>query len=59
MNSQLVARFNLLSSVVVGMTAVAILISPSVSAAMAGFAMAFANGLSHDLLFVVRKPHTV
>ena len=48
-----VARFNILSSVVVGVTAVAVLISPSVTAAMAGFALAFASTVSHDLLFLV------
>lgn len=45
----------MLSSFLVGLTAVAILIAPGVSAAMAGFALAFANTISHDLLFVVRR----
>lgn len=47
------ARFNLLSSVVVGITAITVLLAPGVTAAMAGFALAFANTISHDLLFVV------
>ena len=47
------ARFNLLSAVVVGLTAVTVLTAPGVTAAMAGFALAFANTISHDLLFVV------
>jgi hypothetical protein len=52
-NRWLSARFNLLSAVVVGITAVAVLIAPGVTAARAGFALSFAGTLSHDLLFVV------
>ncbi|ODO00841.1 ATP-binding cassette transporter [Cryptococcus wingfieldii CBS 7118] len=54
-NRWLSARFNLLSAVMVGLTAVAILIAPSVNAAMAGFALSFAGTICHDLLFVVRR----
>jgi ABC-type multidrug transport system fused ATPase/permease subunit len=54
-NRWLSARFNLLSSVVVGITAVTVLLAPGVTAAMAGFALAFANTISHNLLFVVRR----
>jgi ABC-type multidrug transport system fused ATPase/permease subunit len=36
-------------------TAVTVLIAPGVTAAMAGFALAFANSISHSLLFVVRR----
>lgn len=54
-NRWLSARFNLLSSVAVGVTAVTVLIAPGVTAAMAGFALAFANSISHSLLFVVRR----
>jgi ABC-type multidrug transport system fused ATPase/permease subunit len=36
-------------------TAVTVLIAPGVNAAMAGFALAFANSISHSLLFVVRR----
>jgi ABC-type multidrug transport system fused ATPase/permease subunit len=49
------ARFNLLSSVVIGVTALICLYAPGVDASMAGFALAFANTSSHDLLFVVRR----
>ena len=52
-NRWLSARFNLLSSVMIGVTAVIVLTAPGVTAAMAGFALAFASGVSHDLLFVV------
>lgn len=51
----MLARFNLLSAVLVGLTAVAVLIAPNVNAAMAGFALAFAGTVCHDLLFVVRR----
>ena len=54
-NRWLSARFNILSSVVLGVIAVVILLSPDISAPMAGFALAFASGISHDLLFVVRR----
>lgn len=54
-NRWLSARFNLLSAVLVGITAVIVLLAPGVNASMAGFALAFAGGLSHDLLFVVRR----
>lgn len=54
-NRWLSARFNVTSSFVVGLTAVAILIAPGTTAAMAGFALAFANTITHDLLFVVRR----
>jgi ABC-type multidrug transport system fused ATPase/permease subunit len=43
-NRWLSARFNLLSSVMIGLTAVIVLVSPGVTAAMAGFALAFASG---------------
>lgn len=54
-NRWLSARFNILSSIIVGIVAVVILITPSVSASMAGFALAFAGTISHNLLFVVRR----
>lgn len=52
-NRWLSARFNVLSSLIVGLTAVTILITPGTNAAMAGFAMSFANTIAHELLFVV------
>lgn len=54
-NRWLSARFNLLSSSVVGATAVVCLVTPSVNAALAGFALAFASTLTGDLLFMVRR----
>ena len=54
-NRWLSARFNLLSSLIVGVTAFVALVTPSVTAAQAGFALAFANTISHSLLFVVRR----
>jgi hypothetical protein len=44
-----------LSAVILGVTAVVILLSPNISASMAGFALAFATTISHNLLFVVRR----
>ena len=55
LNRWLSARFNMLSSAVLGCTAAAVLWSPSVSAATAGFALAFASTVSGDLLFIVRR----
>jgi ABC-type multidrug transport system fused ATPase/permease subunit len=54
-NRWLSARCNLLSSFLVGIIAVIVLIAPGMTAGMAGFALAFANTISHDLLFVVRR----
>lgn len=54
LNRWISARFNLLSSAVVGITGVVCLISGA-SAASAGFALSFAGTVSGDLLFVVRR----
>ena len=51
----MVARFNILSAVVVGLTALTCLLSPGVDASMAGFALAFASSIQQGLLFVVRR----
>lgn len=45
----------MLSSAVLGVTACSVLVSPTISAATAGFALAFANTVSSDLLFIVRR----
>ncbi|KAF9531155.1 multidrug resistance-associated ABC transporter [Crepidotus variabilis] len=54
-NRWLSVRFNLLSSCIVGATGLACLISPSISASFAGFALAFASTITGDLLFMVRR----
>lgn len=54
LNRWISARFNLLSSVVVGVTGVVCLVSGA-SAASTGFALSFAGTVSGDLLFVVRR----
>lgn len=54
-NRWLSARFNLLSSVVVGITGVTTMLTPGVDAALAGFALAFASTITGDLLFLVRR----
>jgi len=54
-NRWLSARFNLLSSVVLGITGVTAMLTPGVDAALAGFALAFASTITGDLLFLVRR----
>ncbi|KAF8649184.1 hypothetical protein AX16_005982 [Volvariella volvacea WC 439] len=54
-NRWLSIRFNMLSSAVMGLTALVCLITPSISAALAGFALAFASTLTNDILFMVRR----
>jgi len=54
-NRWLSVRFNLLSAGLVGVTALACLITPSITASTAGFALAFASTITNDLLFMVRR----
>ncbi|KIM46655.1 hypothetical protein M413DRAFT_440257 [Hebeloma cylindrosporum] len=54
-NRWLSVRFNLLSAGVVGATGLVCLITPSISASMAGYALAFASTITGDLLFMVRR----
>ncbi|KAF9548180.1 multidrug resistance-associated ABC transporter [Agrocybe pediades] len=54
-NRWLSVRFNLLSACVVGATAIVCLLTPSIGASTAGFALAFASTITHDLLFMVRR----
>ncbi|KAF8842919.1 P-loop containing nucleoside triphosphate hydrolase protein [Paxillus ammoniavirescens] len=54
-NRWLSTRFNLLSSAVVGLTGVVAVLSPTISASLAGFALAFASSITHNLLFLVRR----
>lgn len=54
-NRWLSMRFNLLSSAIVGATALVSLLTPSISAPLAGFALAFASTITMDLLFMVRR----
>ncbi len=54
LNRWISTRFNMLSSMVIGLTGVAVLLG-NVSAAQAGFALAFASSISGDMLFVVRR----
>ncbi|KAI0941987.1 hypothetical protein AcW1_009674 [Taiwanofungus camphoratus] len=55
-NRWLSARFNLLSSAVVGMTAFVAILTPSITASLAGFALAFASTVTDDLLLLVCSP---
>ncbi|KDQ53279.1 hypothetical protein JAAARDRAFT_72568 [Jaapia argillacea MUCL 33604] len=54
-NRWLSARFNLLSSAIVGITGAVCVLSPSISASLAGFALAFSSTVTMDLLFLVRR----
>ncbi|KAG9313459.1 hypothetical protein JVU11DRAFT_5783 [Chiua virens] len=54
-NRWLSMRFNLLSSLVVGITGAVAVFNPSISAALAGFALSFASSITHNLLFLVRR----
>ncbi|KAI0355834.1 multidrug resistance-associated ABC transporter [Trametes cingulata] len=54
-NRWLSARFNLLSSAVIGITAFVAVLTPRIDASLAGFALAFATSLLGDLLFLVRR----
>ncbi|TCD67258.1 hypothetical protein EIP91_000335 [Steccherinum ochraceum] len=51
----LTARFNLLSSAVLGVAGFAAVLSPSISASTAGLALTFASTITSDLLFLVRR----
>jgi ABC-type multidrug transport system fused ATPase/permease subunit len=54
-NRWLSIRFNLLSCGIATATAFACLITPSINASLAGFALAFANTITADMLFMVRR----
>ncbi|GBE87301.1 ATP-dependent bile acid permease [Sparassis crispa] len=54
-NRWLSARFDLLSSAVVGITGFVAILNPSISASLAGFTLAFAFTITSDLLFLVRR----
>ncbi|KAJ7104459.1 multidrug resistance-associated ABC transporter [Mycena belliarum] len=52
-NRWLSIRFNILSSVIMGAIALMAVLNGSISASLAGFALAFANTITNDLLFLV------
>jgi ABC-type multidrug transport system fused ATPase/permease subunit len=52
-NRWLSIRFNLLSAAIVGAAGLACLVTPNISASLAGFALAFASSITGDLLFMV------
>ncbi|KAF8888647.1 P-loop containing nucleoside triphosphate hydrolase protein [Infundibulicybe gibba] len=54
-NRWLSARFRLLSSLTLGATALVALLTPGISASLAGFALAFASTINGDLLFMIRR----
>lgn len=48
-NRWLSTRFNLLSSALLGLTGFVAVLSPSISAALAGFALTFASSITHNV----------
>ncbi|KAJ3746747.1 multidrug resistance-associated ABC transporter [Lentinula detonsa] len=54
-NRWLSIRFNVLSSCVLGAIACIAVWNPAISASLAGFSIAFANTVTNDLLFMVRR----
>ncbi|KAL0959849.1 hypothetical protein HGRIS_011525 [Hohenbuehelia grisea] len=54
-NRWLSARFNMLSAVIIGVTAFVALLTPRIDASLAGFALAFASTVTMDVLFLVRR----
>ncbi|KAJ7240591.1 multidrug resistance-associated ABC transporter [Mycena rebaudengoi] len=54
-NRWLSIRFNILSSFIMGAIAMVAVLKGSISASLAGFALAFANTITNDLLFMVRR----
>ncbi|KAL0069231.1 hypothetical protein AAF712_003594 [Marasmius tenuissimus] len=54
-NRWLSIRFNLLSCGIVGAMAILAVGNPAISASVAGFSLAFASTITHDLLFMVRR----
>ncbi|TFK22034.1 multidrug resistance-associated ABC transporter [Coprinopsis marcescibilis] len=54
-NRWLSIRFNLLSGLVVAGTGLVCLVNPSINASLAGFALAFASTVTHDLIFMVHR----
>ncbi|KAG6899520.1 hypothetical protein C0995_005779, partial [Termitomyces sp. Mi166 len=54
-NRWLSMRFNLLSCGVIGVTGLVSLLTPGISASLAGFALTFASTITNDLLFMVRR----
>ncbi|KAF8178262.1 multidrug resistance-associated ABC transporter [Pholiota molesta] len=54
-NRWLNIRFNMLSTILVGLTSVICLVSPNVSASLAGFVLTFVSTIDQDLLGMVRR----
>lgn len=54
-NRWLSARFDLLSATTVGVIGLIAVSTPTISAALAGFALSFAGGMTWTLLFLVRR----
>jgi ABC-type multidrug transport system fused ATPase/permease subunit len=51
-NRWLARRFNIFSDSIVGIVALVSLLTPSINASLAGFALAFASTITDDMLFL-------
>ncbi|KZP24950.1 multidrug resistance-associated ABC transporter [Athelia psychrophila] len=54
-NRWLSIRFNLISCCIIAIAGFVAVLSPAISASLAGFALAFASTITMDILFVVRR----
>jgi membrane protein YdbS with pleckstrin-like domain len=57
-NRWLSIRFNLLSSVIVGLVAFVSILTPTIDAALAGFILAFAYSVTNDVSLVLVRHRT-
>lgn len=55
MNRWLSIRFNIISAAILGLTALFAVLNPRIDASLAGFALTFANTITGDILFLVRR----
>ena len=56
-NQWISTRFNLLSSGLIGLTGVVALLNPRVNASLAGFTLAFASTVTHDVCLPLLSPY--
>jgi hypothetical protein len=54
-NRWISVRFNILSTVIIGVTAVVIVRDTNIDASYGGLAMAFITGITGEILFLVRR----
>ncbi|KAH8810334.1 multidrug resistance-associated ABC transporter [Flagelloscypha sp. PMI_526] len=54
-NRWLALRFNMLSSLIIGLTAAVCLLNKNIDSALAGFALTFASSIVNDIFYMVRR----